>query len=230
MKSVINIAMPAFFAAATFMSAGTEAALATYSDRAIFEAQGTIAENYGFEDWATSGAAFGDVAFPENPYTAHGVTYTSAQNLIVGPDSPYGNSSNVIINNSWSPISGALSGSHDMLGFDLGILGADSLIDFSITTSLSTYSFLDVLVPNVNAGMTFFGFIAGAGETVSQMTFSSQQAGPGAAPALDNVTLGNAALIPEPETYAMLMAGLGLLGLTARRKKKPPRGGLFGRQ
>lgn len=229
MKSVINIAMPAFFAAATFMSAGTEAALATYSNRTSFEAQGTIAENYGFEDWPTSGATFGDVAFPGDPYTAHGVTYTSAQNLIVGPDSPYGNSSNVIINDSWSPISGALSGSYDMLGFDLGILGVDSLIDFRITTSLSTYSFPDVLVPNVNAGMTFFGFIAGGGETISQMTFSSQL-GLGAAPALDNVTLGNAAPIPEPQTYAMLMAGLGLLGLTARRKKRPPCGGLFGWQ
>ena len=28
-----------------------------------------------------------------------------------------------------------------------------------------------------------------------------------------------AALIPEPETYAMLLAGLGLLGFIARRRK-----------
>ena len=28
--------------------------------------------------------------------------------------------------------------------------------------------------------------------------------------------------VPEPETYAMLMAGLGLLGLTAQRKKRRP--------
>ena len=27
------------------------------------------------------------------------------------------------------------------------------------------------------------------------------------------------ALIPEPETYAMLLAGLGLLGFIARRRK-----------
>lgn len=221
MKSVCKIAMPAFFAAATLMSAGTEAALTTYSDRGSFEAQGTIAEKYGFEDWDTSGATFGDVAFPPNPYTAHGVTYTSAQYVIVGPASRFENSSNVIINDSWSPISGELSDPYDMLGFDLGILGEDSLIDFSITTSQSTYSFLNVLVPNVNAGMTFFGFIAGGGETISQMTFSSQ-VGLGAAPALDNVTLGNTAPIPEPETYVMLMAGLGLLGLMGRRKKRLP--------
>jgi hypothetical protein len=40
-----------------------------------------------------------------------------------------------------------------------------------------------------------------------------------------NVTLTSdagrsVAAIPEPETYAMLVAGLGLLGFTARRRKQ----------
>jgi len=34
------------------------------------------------------------------------------------------------------------------------------------------------------------------------------------------VFTGNTAPIPEPETYAMLLAGLGLLGLAARRRKQ----------
>ena len=34
----------------------------------------------------------------------------------------------------------------------------------------------------------------------------------------DNMTWG-AVMVPEPETYAMLMAGLGMLGLMARRRK-----------
>lgn len=37
--------------------------------------------------------------------------------------------------------------------------------------------------------------------------------------ALDNLTYNNTAPIPEPETYAMLLAGLGLLGFAARRRK-----------
>lgn len=36
---------------------------------------------------------------------------------------------------------------------------------------------------------------------------------------LDHVTPGAISLVPEPETYAMLLAGLGLIGFMARRRK-----------
>lgn len=37
---------------------------------------------------------------------------------------------------------------------------------------------------------------------------------------LDNVGVNIAAAVPEPETYAMLLAGLGVLGFTGRRRMK----------
>ena len=36
---------------------------------------------------------------------------------------------------------------------------------------------------------------------------------------IDDMVMSNAAAVPEPETYAMLMAGLGLIGFAARRKR-----------
>jgi hypothetical protein len=37
---------------------------------------------------------------------------------------------------------------------------------------------------------------------------------------IDNHGYGSTAPIPEPETYAMMLAGLGLLGVMARRRKQ----------
>lgn len=38
-------------------------------------------------------------------------------------------------------------------------------------------------------------------------------------PMMDNLTFTTTTPVPEPETYAMLLAGLGLLGFTVRRRK-----------
>src|SRR3569832_1603219 len=80
------------------LSAGAEASLIQYSDRTTFAAQGTIVENYGYEDRGSSGG----YVYPADPYTAHGVTYTSTQNVIMKPNFGYGNSSIIILNNDWS--------------------------------------------------------------------------------------------------------------------------------
>jgi hypothetical protein len=49
------------------------------------------------------------------------------------------------------------------------------------------------------------------------MTFRLTGYGPGGYVALDNLVLTP---VPDPETYAMMLAGLGLLGFVARRRKQ----------
>jgi hypothetical protein len=58
-----------------------------------------------------------------------------------------------------------------------------------------------------------YSFNAVAGESL-HLYFSGQGSGLG----LDGVTI--AAAVPEPESYAMMLAGLGALGFTARRRRR----------
>ncbi len=59
----------------------------------------------------------------------------------------------------------------------------------------------------------YFNAFAGAGEQITRITFSSTTN------AFETDNHAYIAAIPEPETYAMLLAGLGLMGFVARRRK-----------
>lgn len=61
-----------------------------------------------------------------------------------------------------------------------------------------------------------FSFVADSSTSTLRFTGSPSNTYYGAA--LDNVSV--TAAVPEPETYAMLIAGLGLLGFAARRKQQ----------
>lgn len=212
----IGFAMMSFLALG--ISAPANAGLVAFTSLATFNAQGTITDSYGFEDWPS-----GQINFPGDPYTAHGVTYTSSHNEILGSFSGNNNPSAWIANANWTPLTGTIPGTSNMFAFDLGVFGTNSLIDYTITTNLGSYAFNDVSVPNLNTQLqTFFGYTAGPGEYFSGFSFSSQL-GAGSGAALDNVTLGTQFSVPEPFTASLV--GAGLVGAAAlRRRKRAKRG------
>ncbi|MBI5660292.1 MAG: PEP-CTERM sorting domain-containing protein [Nitrosomonadales bacterium] len=59
----------------------------------------------------------------------------------------------------------------------------------------------------------------GGAPTIRSMVFTNPIAYYGDGIVLDDIRFANAAPVPEPETYALLLAGLGMLGLTVRRRK-----------
>lgn len=62
---------------------------------------------------------------------------------------------------------------------------------------------------------TFFGFVSDTALTSLSVRVLSGQRSP-VWPTIDDLTL--AAAVPEPQTYAMLLAGLGVVGFLARRR------------
>lgn len=62
-------------------------------------------------------------------------------------------------------------------------------------------------------------FMATAGTWVGLGSFTLNIFGIGTQVATGNLYVSGAAPVPEPETYAMMLAGLGLLGVVARTRK-----------
>ena len=91
--------------------------------------------------------------------------------------------------------------------------------------SLSFFNASGGLIEQVTSasGTGFFGIINPAGATRAQVDFVQ---GNGYAPVDDFQTATRQTFdpgpnpVPEPETYAMMLAGLGVLGYTARRRKQ----------
>jgi len=75
-------------------------------------------------------------------------------------------------------------------------------------------------VSGLGGGVLFWGVIDTAGFT--SISFGNTQPGTDFF-AFDQMTIGSiqqVTPVPEPETYAMLLAGLGLMGFVARRRQK----------
>jgi choice-of-anchor C domain-containing protein len=93
--------------------------------------------------------------------------------------------------------------------------------DFSVTNTtpmtVANVNFTVVSPPQSRANMNWqerdWLFIANDGPHT--LTFQSTTPGP-YGPALDDVGV---TLVPEPETYAMLLAGMGFIGFVARRRR-----------
>jgi PEP-CTERM motif len=66
----------------------------------------------------------------------------------------------------------------------------------------------------------FLGFVSSTGSLNSASLLSVQPVGGDPVWAtVDNLVLGAIAAVPEPATYALLLAGVGIVGLSARRRR-----------
>jgi hypothetical protein len=208
-------------------AATSHATLATYNDRSVFNLQGSIVYNYGFEDFTGS-----PYFFPGTPYTSHGVTYTSpGKNLIFGPNTTFGITSNILLTNNWTPLTATISPAFNMFGFDIGLFSNienDGPVDFLLTTNLGTYDINGLDIEETFEGLDFLGFVAGYNEYFTNIRIDSTNVS-GSGPVLDNVTLGNrsdqgfppsSGPVPEPSTFLLLSAGLIGVGFLRKRMRK----------
>lgn len=126
-----------------------------------------------------------------------------------------GSLSRVMISQTFDTVAGKTY----TVGFDIGF-GPDSKASNSSVAQSDVFAGVNGAINKYSSGANgwagqSFTFTATGSQTTLQFStadYKSEYVG------LDNVTV-TAAPVPEPETYAMMLAGLGALGFMARRRK-----------
>ncbi len=185
--------------------------------------------------WAAGPNLITNGGFESSTFTGTFTTFAAGSSGLTGWT--IGQDSVDLINNYWAPSSGKysldLSGNQDgTISQSFGtVVGQKYVVSFDMAANpddrtdpvkvmqvgLSQqplYQFSSVGHTHSNMGWTTQSFSFVATSTSSTLHFASLQDSAGGV-ALDNISVS---AVPEPETYALLLAGLGLMGAIARRR------------
>ena len=103
--------------------------------------------------------------------------------------------------NYWDSVSASINGHAYFYGYE-----GNGNFDSQSNASFSLHSYYYDHTPQSQSGNLVFGiFASGPGSGSLGIDFSAS-------------TGGSASMVPEPESYAMLLAGLGLMGAVIRRR------------
>jgi hypothetical protein len=225
-RTILTFAVAGLFAGTTL---SLNASATTFADRASFDTAISNMTTLDFE------GVIGTPDFPNNyPFgaghmassmTLQGVAFSDAYSG--GPDYVY------ILANDGAGASGSLNGTTALwhgrdssritlpvgmtaFGTDYGVpIGVPGGMPVGSTTTIeATFHFRDSTTPetfalSVTGKNQFFGF---AGAEIDYIDLN----GSGSYMIFDNMSIAQA--VPEPETYALMLTGLGLVGFAGRRR------------
>ena len=211
--------LPAVAALIAATCASAHAALTVFTSQSNFLAQLSSAGVDTFDDLARS--------LVTNPLSRTAGTYSYTAS--VGPRSdffPGGSGSDVWLASDnrfdtiqFSNFTSAVRGIGGLFfGSNESGLFTNTPANFTVTATDASGSFAQMLVNPTTT--TFLGFVSTGSLTSLTVWVGSQGAGTaGVWPTINNLTVGTVAAVPEPETVALMLAGLAFTGVVARRRR-----------
>ncbi|HTY98307.1 MAG TPA: PEP-CTERM sorting domain-containing protein [Rhodocyclaceae bacterium] len=203
--------------ASLLVSAGAQAATTSFSSAAAFST--ASGSGLAFESFETATLSTStSVAFSGGTFSCSGSSYCpdffgiSSLGADAGTKSVYFASPDIATITFDAPVN----------AFGIHIGGAGDVAPITLTAylgngdsavALDDYTGSDKVFGTNNQ---FFGVISDT--AFSSIIFKASNFGDGIF--FDSLSYGTVAAVPEPETYAMMMAGLSLLGLAGRRKSR----------
>lgn len=109
---------------------------------------------------------------------------------------------------------GVMAAGGNFFGSDIN--GAFAAGDITLTATDASGTVTQTLISATTTG--FIGFVS-TGALTSLTVTSVQPVSGFLWPTVNNLTLAAVTAVPEPQTYAMLLAGLGFMGFMARRRR-----------
>ncbi|MBU6167021.1 MAG: PEPxxWA-CTERM sorting domain-containing protein [Alphaproteobacteria bacterium] len=205
-----RLLMAASLGVISLASAPAQAAIQFFTSAASFDAATNAAVTDDFNELSMT--FYGPLNRTEGPFgyrvsATNGIYPGFAGSIFMSTST----STDTMVFNNFSGGANAIAG----LVFGSDVNGNLASVP-SITVKVSAGSLTRTEIFSNPTISSFFGFVASA--PITELTFSAQQPAPLFRwPSVDNLVLAQA--VPEPHSWALLIAGFGLVGAMARRRR-----------
>ena len=206
-------------AALVAVSGVSHAALTVYTSAASFAAATTAPGVDTYTGFSITGSTPSPITRSAGAYSYTAAASTSSffgAGSVANPWLSTNNATDSITFSGFSAGVNAIGG--NFFGSDISGLFAAGNITLTAIDGVGSTQTFTILGATTSS---FLGFVSSTSSMTSLVVSAVQGVDP-LWPTVDNLTLARAAAvpaIPEPETYALMLAGLGLLGFIARRRR-----------